>query len=134
MGRTVNTYKITQNNFNDMFCHACAAVVILEPLMEHNKKSSESFGNIANKYFMQNITICAELTKIRWKIDTELFKLESIFKTCDQLMSCAFNFPEGDIEISLDEALDIVYYSKQYEIMRDKYNALESCRKMQETR
>ena len=127
----MNKYTITPENLSDMFCHACAAVVILEPLIEHKEKSSKAWANVVMKYFWKDglknepaLQISRDAEAVFNSINQELYALNSIYKTCGQLMQAIDNLPEGNIEIPLDHAIEIVYYSKQYEYMRNLYNVV----------
>ena len=120
----MNKYTITPENLSDMFCHACAAVVILEPLIEHKKKSSNKWKAASNKYFMAHMQLSVDCQTEHMAIGMEVAKLKDIYKTCEQLMRSMNYIPEGNIEIPLDHAIEIVYYSKQYEYMRNLYNVV----------
>lgn len=120
----MNKYTITPENLSDMFCHACAAVVILEPLIEHKEKSSSRWKAASNKHFMAYMQLSVDCQIEHMSVRNEVAKLKDIHSTCEQLMQAINNLPKGNIEIPLDHAIEIVYYSKQYEYMRNLYNVV----------
>ena len=120
----MNKYTITPENLSDMFCHACAAVVILEPLIEHKKKSTNKWEAVSDKHFMTHMQLSVDCQIEHMSVGRELARLKDVYKTCEQLMRSMNYIPEGNIEIPLDHAIEIVYYSKQYEYMRNLYNVV----------
>jgi len=123
----MNKFTITPENLSDMFCRACAAVVILEPMIKHYQKSSNAWTNIVIKYFWKDgikndaeLKISKDADVVLGGVNRELSNMKAVYNTCEQLMRAIGSLPDGNIEISLDHAIEIVYYSKQYETMGNK--------------
>lgn len=116
----MNKYTITPENISDMFCHACAASVILEPLIAHNNKTVKAWSKLSGKYFEDNARLSVRCYSEGTRLESKTKELKDLYNTCEQLMHATGSLPEGNIEISLDHAIEIVYYSKQYENMGNK--------------